>query len=418
MHALLLLALVQDPQDEIKKLQEQVLKMQVEFDAKLKAMQREIEKLKLQIPEEAATAPPPPAAPSNPNVFNPSITAVSNFLWRIDDKRVFLDNDPAEDTIDDQINLREFELDMRASIDPYADGVAILALESEVAGDYDVDVEEAYARIKALPVDFLDPMPLGMKAKVGRFRTEFGRNNILHLHDLPQSTRPLVVEEFLGEEGHIANGLGLQMFLPWFEGDTTLELTTQIVQGGDLAVADGRKDYGYLGNLRFFSQIDEENVFDIAAIAHYGVTDDDDRFDATTLSLDVLYKWKPLAQGEYASFVLGGQLFYSAREFVGPTATGHDETPFGWYGFAQYQLDKPWYVGVRYDWTETIDDDDLVRSRIGPYISWYPSEFLRLRLTYEHTWSDLAIEDDLDTMMFEINWVFGAHPPEPFWVNK
>lgn len=406
--------LVQDPQEDLKKLQEQMKQMQADFDAKLKTMQRQIDKLKLQIPEEPEVAPAPQAPPPGPSLFNPSITVVSNFLWRIDDQRVFLDNDPTEETIDDQINLREFELDMRAAIDPYADGVAILALESEVAGEYEIDVEEAYARIKGLPVDFLDPPPLGMKFKVGRFRTEFGRNNILHLHDLPQSTRPLVVEEFLGEEGHISNGLGLQMFLPWFEGDTTLELTTQVVQGGGVAVADGRKDYGYLGNLRFFAQIDDENTFDVAAIAHHGVTEDDDRFDATTLSLDALYRWKPLAQGEYASFVVGGQIFYSDRR----TAGSGRRTPFGAYAFAQYQFDKPWYAGVRYDWTETIDDDGVVRRRIGPYVSWYPSEFLRLRMTYEHTWSDLAIEDDLDTILFEVNWVFGAHPPEPYWVNK
>src|SRR5688572_21906550 len=57
---------------------------------------------------------------ANPaTVLNPTITVFGNFLWRFDDKKVFLDNDPAEPTINDTINVREVELDLRASVDPY-----------------------------------------------------------------------------------------------------------------------------------------------------------------------------------------------------------------------------------------------------------------------------------------------------------
>jgi hypothetical protein len=55
---------------------------------------------------------------------------------------------------------------------------------------------------------------------------------------------------------------------------------------------------------------------------------------------------------------------------------------------------------------------------ISPYFTWYTSEFFRARFTYQHVWSDLPIEDHRDTFMMELVVVFGAHPPEPFWVNK
>src|SRR5689334_25202319 len=52
---------------------------------------------------------------ANPlTVLNPRLTVVGDFLWRADDKRVFLDRDPANPRIDDTINMREVELDLRA----------------------------------------------------------------------------------------------------------------------------------------------------------------------------------------------------------------------------------------------------------------------------------------------------------------
>ena len=46
------------------------------------------------------------------------------------------------------------------------------------------------------------------------------------------------------------------------------------------------------------------------------------------------------------------------------------------------------------------------------------SEFFRARLSYEHLTSDLDEEDGRNTFLLEVNVVFGAHPTEPFWVNK
>ena len=55
---------------------------------------------------------------------------------------------------------------------------------------------------------------------------------------------------------------------------------------------------------------------------------------------------------------------------------------------------------------------------MSPYLTWYTTEFFRARFTYEHTFSELPIENRLDTFFVELVVVFGAHPPEPFWVNK
>lgn len=361
---------------------------------------------------------------ANPlTVFNPRITVIGDFLWRVDDRKVFLDRDPLNERIDDTINLREVELDLRASVDPYVDAVAMLAVESEVPGEYEIAVEEFYATIKSLPLPLWETPPLGTKIKVGRFRTAFGLNNISHTHDLPQSDRPLVVEEFLGEEGMIANGVGTSSFLP-SPGDTALELGLQVLSGGNSNVAEDDNRLSYLANLSWFVPMADEHSVNVSAIGFYGVNDHDAGHQSRVASLDVLYKWKPLKQGEYESFVAGGQLFHASHEFTADTDgdgvpdTGERSHPFGWTAWAQYQLSSRLYVGVRWDETEVLTDASVKRKKVSPYVTWYTSEFFRTRFTYQHTWSDDPVEDDLDSFFVELVVVFGAHPPEPFWVNK
>jgi hypothetical protein len=400
-------------------------------DERVKELEAEVERLKLQMPEEdeeatAEVAAPPPAQVS-PNALNPTVTVVGNGLYRYDDRAVVLEEGEA---VDNRFNLREVELDFRAAVDPFADGVFILAAESEVPGEYEVGVEEGYAVIKRLPVAVLDEPPLGMQLKVGRFRPEVGRINILHLHDLPQMTRPLTSEEWFGEEGYVGNGASARVLLPTpFDEDSAVELTGQILTGGGAAVADGAGDSpAEVANLRWFRTFGEAHNVDLSFLFHHGRTDAAATRDAFTWSADFLYKWKPLRRGEYRSFVLGGQGFLGERDFAEEIDSDGDgepdafmegsASPSGYFAFAQLQTTRTTYLGARWDDTSTITDDQARRRAVGGYAAWYASEFLRLRLGYEHRLSDLEEEDGRNSLFAELNVVIGAHPPEPFWVNK
>ncbi len=407
------------------------------LEERVKELEAEIERLKLRMPEEgeeeeeeeaAAPAPAPPAAMTGPNALNPTVTVVGNNLYRHDDQPVLLEDGTA---VDNQLNLREVEADFRAAVDPFADGVFILSAESEVPGEYEVGVEEGYAIIKRLPIPVLDDPPLGLQLKVGRFRPEIGRINVLHLHDLPQMTRPITTDEWFGEEGYVGNGLSGRVLLPTpFDEDSALELVGQILTGGGIAVANGAADSpAEIANLRWFRTFgDGAHNVDLSLIFHHGRTDAAAKKDAFTYSADFLYKWKPLRMGEFHSFVLGGQGFLGQRDFAEEIdADGDGEpdsvlegsaSPSGYFAFAQYQTTRTTYLGMRWDDTSTIVDDDLRRRDIGGYATWYTSEFLRFRLGYEHRFSDLEEEDGRNSVFAELNVVIGAHPPEPFWVNK
>jgi hypothetical protein len=142
-----------------------------------------------------------------------------------------------------------------------------------------------------------------------------------------------------------------------------------------------------------------------------------------------MYRWKPLRQGEWKSFLLGGEMMFTRTRFaplqeaaapgqiLDRSPAGNDR-PKGFTVFGQWQFNRRTYAGLRWDQTDTLMDPRLQRRSVTPYLSYYFSEFLRFRLNYEHRASDLVAEKSRNSVFAELNWVFGSHPPEPFWVNK
>lgn len=415
---------------EIELLKADLARLREKLDEERDASKKELEALREEMgslrkevaqgAEPSASSPPAAPPPVQYNTFNPAISVIGNFLGRQDDRPVLAGEEG--ERADDQVNLREVELDMRLPVDPFADAVLILSVESERAGRFEAGVEEGYFVLKKLP--FLEVPPLGLKLKAGRFRPELGRLNRFHTHDLPQMNRPLAIEEFLGKEGFVQSGLSAQFFLPTpWDKESALELVLQGLNGGEVATAPGgENDFAYLGHLRWFRTFADVHDLEVGASTYRGYTDPQGRRAAWLHGLDFFYRWKPLRYGEWRSFLLGGELFYSDRKlpkiFEIAFHGRKREKPLGAYLMGQVQWDKRWYAGVRWDWTQTIADDTAERMQLAPYVSYYLSELLRARVGYEHTWSDLRGEDGRDTFLFELTWIFGAHPPEPYWVHK
>ena len=61
---------------------------------------------------------------------------------------------------------------------------------------------------------------------------------------------------------------------------------------------------------------------------------------------------------------------------------------------------------------------------VEPYISFWPSEFLRFRLAYKHTARTTQTIDafnlnggsarNVDELLFQASFILGAHPAHPF----
>jgi len=378
----------------------QILKL----DRKIDDLNDRIDSLEDELARERQAHATPPQSAS---AFNPGITVFGNFFSRWDDQPVFLDDDPTAARVDDNISLREVELDFRAAIDPWADGVVIATYESDVPNDFNASIEEGYVVLKKLPI--LDSAPGGLKVKLGRFRPEFGRFNYVHLHDLPQPTYPRALGNFLGNEGLVQEGISGQFFVPVTGEESALEATVQVLDGGEAPLAPDAeaRDIASLAHLKYFRDLSSSSNVELGVSGYEADT------DHQLLGADATYKWKPLAGGEWRSFLIGGEVF--ASHIDDPTL-GND--PIGYYLWSQYQFDKNVYLGARYDHAEEITDETQKTDVIGTYLTYYTTEFLRFRLSLEHTESDVAELDGLNTAALEVNMVFGSHPVEPYWVNR
>lgn len=415
----------------LQALRTQIETIRAEYEQRLKALETQVVELQAQMlraapePETATVAATPPSTQVFPGALNPAIGVVGNFLGRADNQKIY-----AEDgsRIDNKLSFREAEIDLRVPVDPYADGVLIVSLGADVPGHFSADIEEGYVNIKKLP--FLEKPPLGLKLKVGQFRPAFGKFNILHTHDLPQSFRPLPIQEFMGEEGFTESGLSGNFFLPtpWDE-KTSLDATLQVLTGGNVAISPQQQSRNaYLGHLRWFRTFSDAHNLELGWSSYYH-PEGNQVAEADFHGLDFLYRWKPLRQGEWRSFLFGGELMFARRAYpeaaepfdvasaLSGTLPGLGK-PVGFTVFGQWQFDRRKYAGLRWDRTDVLYNPALQRRSVTPYFSYYFSEFLRFRLNYEHRWSDLDTEDGRNSVFAELNFVFGAHPPEPFWVNK
>ena len=256
-----------------------------------------MEDLQIQMLRAGSDAGPPVVAASAPpqvsyNSFNPAISVVANFLARADSRKVFVDG---SSRVDNRFNLRETEIDLRVPVDPFADAVLTMSIESETPGEFEAGVEEGYINLKKLP--FMTS-PLGLKFQVGRFRPAVGKFNLLHTHDLPTSLRSLPTEEFLGHAGFIQQGVSADFFLPspWSE-NTSLNARIQALGGGGIGVSPvSRNTLAYVGNLRWFQTLGDAQTADVGWSSYWHPGNDEGPI-ARLHAVDFSYRWKPLRQG-------------------------------------------------------------------------------------------------------------------------
>lgn len=339
------------------------------------------------------------------NTFNPRITVFGDVIGRLSASSAELVEDGRN--VDDRVSLAEAEIDLRADIDPYAKGVLILAFEEVGGGEYEAKVEEGYLTLETLP--------LGFHAQIGRFRVPFGRVNRLHRHDLPQTTRPYPLVDVFGEEGLIENGAILSWLAPLFP----LELTAAFMNGENerLLAGTDSDDPSWLGRAEVFFQLGDQTFLSLGHSYLFGYNDAPAPVDLpgrpsqeTHLwGADALFKYQ---WNQFQSLVVQGEVFSLRREVAGGR-----EHAFGGYALVQVQPLQRWYLGLRYDWSNYDEGrEDAEQWAIGGWVSFYTTEFLRFRIGYEHR--ERTQDADLDTVYFQITFVFGSHPVEPFWFNR
>jgi hypothetical protein len=303
---------------------------------------------------------------------------------------------------------REIELNLFGQIDPYARGeMRIEAAEEFEDGERELHLGLAEAHLTLLT------LPFGTQAKLGLMRARFGLLNQFHREGLPQPDQPGVLTRFFGEEGLRESGLEFTWVPPLpFYVETLVG-----VFNGDNEDAFGHGNLRHplvTGRLRTFTDLTDSSALQVGVSGAFGRTDNEQA--QTFAGLDLKYKLTPEGW-RHPLLTAAGEAIWSWRDVHARS----ERQRYGWYAYAEVQPWKQWAGGLRYDWTQFLEDSGHEWA-VEPYLAYMPSDFLRFRLAYkrsERTGRGLFVVGGEDArianeIFFQATFFLGAHQPHPF----
>jgi len=335
-------------------------------------------------------------------------------------------------------NARNLELALDGAVDPYFEGFANIVFKLDNDNQTEVEVEEAFLQTTSLPFN--------LQLKAGQFFSAFGRINPTHPHTWDFADAPLVHGLLLGPDG--LRGVGAQISwivpVPWY---SQLILGVQNGRGGtgfsfrnpgdngmffDRRTTDrelrGLQDFVWVPRWENSVDLSPTQVVLAGVSGAFGSNETGANSRTQIYGADLLYKWKSAnAEGGFP-FVKWQTEFMYRRFEAGrgidesfPVAeTFHD---WGLYSQVLWGFKKGWVAGIRGDYVDmedsrfTDDIDRQSRSRISANLTWYPTEFSKIRLQYNHDflYENFFLADrDVDSVFLQFEFILGAHGAHKF----
>ncbi len=337
-------------------------------------------------PEPAPAAPVSPSSAPSPTYFNPAIAVIGNFLAVTGRNRV--EDRPS-------LEMRESEISLQAVVDPYAKADFFVSISND-----GVELEEGFITFTQLPADLL--------VKVGKFRAQIGKVNLMHTHVLPWADEPLPIVNLLGsEEGWNDAGVSVARIFPL--GDTFSELTLQVFRGESegLFEAPSRSDLSYLAHYRAYRDFGDDHNLEVGSTWGRGSNGSTADAKTTLENLHLVYRWKPLSGRPYRSFILRSELFRSRRE-----QPGGKQSSRGFFVSGDYQIARRWFAGGRYEFSDHADDDTRRDRGEAAILTFWPSEFSQIRGELRRR--RYAGGVTANEAFLQIQFAIGAHGAHPF----
>ena len=309
-----------------------------------------------------------------------------------------------------ELQPRHFELDLQAYLDPYTKFHVVFGYEGahSVWGyeehDHDGDHEEHEHEGFSLEEGYVTWLQLGPTSlTVGRKRQQFGVLNRWHMHALPQTDYPWVIGESFGPHGLSGTGVSVEWLMPTLWADSN-ELVVEVMNGDNqiaFAGSDWRKPT-FLANLKSYWDLSANTYFQVDLTGLHGVTDHEGDLDHDFLALDMVYDWYPLGREHYRGFQLRGMLLRSWLDLE----NGDSLDTWGSYLYGQIKFAARWFAGLRWDWVEDQREAGQEFWGLSPYLTFWQSEFVRLRGQYSYRDHNIHGNDQ----RFELQLTFAAGP--------
>jgi len=269
--------------------------------------------------------------------------------------------------------LNELELQVASVVDPYARAEFLFSFGKDLAtGDLGIELEVATLTSTSLPYQ--------LQLVLGKFKPQFGKVNILHPHYFSFVDFPKMISNYFDGEGMFMEGLSVSWLVPVdFYQEFVLEVG-RVGSEPNASLVQGDNDrLLYTTHLKNFFDLSDNATFEVGLSAlsgpnHYG-------YSTAIAELDLTLKWKPLQFNTYKSFTWQNEVLMNRARISG-TDIIHT---FGAYSYAEYQIEKRWFIGARYDYSGLTDNEQQKEQAGTILLRFQPTEFQILALQYQYS---------------------------------
>jgi hypothetical protein len=327
------------------------------------------------------------------------------------------------------------ELALDGAVDPYFKGFSNIVYKLDENGETGIELEEAYFLTTSLPGN--------LQIRGGQFFTEFGRQNQQHPHSWAFVDQPLVLNRMFGPDGLRSQGARISWLAPtsWYTeamvsvmnsaGGTTFSFRSDEsseIHGGAPVERGVRAVQDLLLVPRIATSIDltDTQVLLVGMSAAFGPNNSGPGASTQIYGADIYWKWKSSRAQQGFPFVSWQTeaLYrrYEAAERVSPddpvvTLPSEVLGDRGFYSQLLWGVKPRWVAGLRGEFAggDRAGFDSPLRSdrfRLSPNLSWYPTEFSKLRLQYNYDHREGIGSDHSVWLQFE--FVLGAHAAHKF----
>jgi hypothetical protein len=332
----------------------------------------------------------------------------------------------SDDATADNFAAREFEVSFVSNLDPFSRAKVFVAHHlgggeilpfgghAEEEADPAAEEEEAHGGETEIEEGYVEWVGLagGLGVTLGKFRQRFGRLNRWHAHALPGQQYPLPILAFMGEEGLAQTGVSAHWLLP-IHGTGTYEVWGELTRSSSEELFGEDNGLSVLGHLNAFYELSPATYFEIGLSALTGGREGDPApNDALAtgnrlFGADMTFDWRPPGQARYRQLTLTGGALLNRRVFDGSA----DLDAWGAFAIGEFKFAQQWIAGARWEWVENPDEPDEAVSLYAPSLTWWQSEFVRLRAEYDIF---RGVEDDFGQFVLQVTFAMGPHKHENY----
>ena len=427
--------------ESVDKLKRQLIEMQREMGDLMKRIDQ-LEKKKAESDRVTSVEQSVKSIQKSPSILNPSIGLAID--------TAFLNRDET----DGGFSFRGAELGLAAAVDPYARAYSFLTGTEDA-----FELEEAAVVTTSLPFSLT----------AGRFFGAFGRLAQFHQHELPFVNAPLSLSRMVGGEA-LGTGAQISFLFPTpfylaFTGGVFNELGhVHAHHDGNGHDDNGHDDddnghddddnghddddnghddddnghddddnghddddnghdeegsryashLTYVSRLHTFLELSETFNLELGSSLAYTPRvdlEEGGKDSRSLLGVDVTLRHRPLVADFYEGFTVAGEVFNNSQVF---DDVGRKKARGG-YAYAQMEFNSGdmgrWHLGLLWDSAPDLENPSAETTSLSPYLTWWPSEFNRIRLQYTHGDDEVGEVSWHEGRQVYLQWttVLGSH---------